>query len=59
MRMLEVIKEKRRTKRELQQRLGGVMSAAEFNQTLDALVKAERIGFLISQDKKRQELVCL
>ena len=45
-RMLEAIKEKPRTRRELQQRLGTSMSADEFNKTLNALCKAERLKFM-------------
>lgn len=62
-RMLEAIKEKPRTRRELQQRLGPVMSADEFNKTLGAFFKAERLKLIPdptddkSKGKKRMVVV--
>lgn len=63
MKLLEVIKEKPRTRRELQQRLGPVLSADEFNKTLGALFKAERLKLMPdptddkSKGKKRMIIV--
>jgi hypothetical protein len=52
--VVELLEKQSYTKRELQQRIGGNMSADEFNRAIDALLKSERIGW--TQDKTNKKV---
>ena len=52
--VVELLANQNYTKRELQQRIGGNMSADEFNRAIDALLKSERIGW--TQDKVNKKV---
>jgi hypothetical protein len=56
-RIIEVLEQKEYTKRDLQQHFGSSMSAKEFNDTIDALLKSDRIYWKVDKTNKRQKLL--
>jgi DNA primase len=59
MKIIELLEQRNHTKREIQQKIGGNMSASEFNQTIEALVKAERIEWIKEKGNKTKQLTLL
>jgi len=59
MKLLELIQENQYTKRELQMRIGGNMSAPEFNKTLKALVEAERVLYATDPNNKKRQILII
>jgi hypothetical protein len=59
MKIIELLEQRNHTKREIQQKIGGNMSASEFNQTIEALVKAERIKWIKEKGNKTKQLTLL
>lgn len=57
--IIELLEQRNHTKREIQQKIGGNMSASEFNQTIEALVKAERIKWIKEKGNKTKQLTLL
>lgn len=59
MKIVELLEQRNHTKREIQRRIGGNMSASEINQTIEALVKAERIKWMKEKGNKTKQLTLL
>jgi hypothetical protein len=53
MKLVEILEQKNYTKRELQQKIGGHMSADEFNKAIDALLKSERIRWVADKENRK------
>jgi len=59
MKILELLKQGDLTKREIQLKIGGNMSASEINQAIEALVKAERINWIAKKGSRTKLLKLL
>jgi hypothetical protein len=59
MKIVELLEQRNHTKREIQRKIGGNMSASEINQTIEALVKAERIKWIKEKGNKTKQLTLL
>lgn len=57
MKILELLEQGNRTKREIQLRIGGNISANEFNKAIDGLLKAERISWIKGSRTKQLKLL--
>lgn len=56
-RIIEALEQKEYTKRDLQQHFGSSMSAKEFNDIVDALLKSDQIHWKADKTNKRQKLL--
>lgn len=59
MKIIELLEQRNHTKREIQRKIGGNMSASEINQAIEALVKAERINWMKEKGNKTKQLTLL
>lgn len=58
-RLLELIQKNQFTKRELQIRIGGNMSASEFNRNLKALIEAGRVLYATDPNNKKRQILII
>lgn len=59
MKIIELLEQANHTKREIQRRIGGNMSASEINQSIEALLKAERIRWIKEKGNSTKRLTLL
>jgi len=59
MKIIELLEQANHTKREIQLKIGGNMSASEINQAIEALVKAERINRIAEKGSRTKLLKLL